>query len=266
MEPLLGDGPFGPDAGGLPRAGWQSEILPVLRSLAADEVAVHGLEVAGSAAGDGRLLDVWSDLDVLVTTNRDPGPVADRLALAVTAALGPLYASSRSAAGRETGVRLVLVDLRRIDLTVRSTATIESLAAPSSPSGLAQIAEEFRFDAVLAAFKTARQDLLIGAHLALQLPRHLLVAAMILRDQETGTRHHRHGSTQWNTWLKHLAAVTPPTSTLPITASIRHHAHVLQDLLAVHAPDLATDDEPLHRLLAAVDRSAETHSAYQAGA
>ncbi|MFB7474333.1 hypothetical protein [Kitasatospora sp. NPDC056184] len=241
--------------------GWQVETLPALRALAADEPAVQKLEVSGSASGDGRLLDVWSDLDVLVTIDGDPEPVANRLALAVPAALGPLYASSRSGDGQETGVRLVLADLRRIDLTVRTAGGALHPPTRCGAADLAGIAAAFRFDAVLAAFKTARQDLLIGTHLALQLPRHLLVAAMILRDQETGTHHHRYGSTEWNVWPERLGAVAPPSNTLTITASIRHHAHVLQDLLAVHAPDLAIDDDPLHRLLAAVDRSAERHSA-----
>ncbi|MFJ8628171.1 hypothetical protein ACIRD3_35780 [Kitasatospora sp. NPDC093550] len=260
MEPLLGHGPSA-GAGELPRAGWQAEALPVLRALAADEPSVQKLEVAGSAAGDGRVLDVWSDLDVLVTIDGDSAPVAERLAQAVPAALGPLYASSRSGDGREAGVRLVLADLRRIDLTVRTADAALHPPAQCGAGGLAGIAAAFRFDAVLAAFKAARQDLLISAHLALQLPRHVLVAAMILRDQETGTRHHRYGSTEWNVWPERLGAVAPPSSTLTITASIRHHAHVLQDLLAVHAPDLAVDDDPLHRLLAAVDRSAERQSA-----
>ncbi|MFJ7281111.1 hypothetical protein, partial [Kitasatospora sp. NPDC098663] len=105
------DRPFGPGAAGLPPVGWQDRTLPVLRALADADPAVHALEVTGSAARGGRLLDVWSDLDVSLTTDRDPGPVADRLALAASAALGPVYASSRCAHGQEAGVRLVLTDL-----------------------------------------------------------------------------------------------------------------------------------------------------------
>ncbi|MFI9788643.1 hypothetical protein ACIHEI_34810 [Kitasatospora sp. NPDC051984] len=266
-EPLRGPdpntGPPDPFVAGMPPVGWQYEALPVLRALAADEPSAQKLEVAGSAR-DERTLDVWSDLDVLVTATSDPQPIADRLALAVTAELGPLYASSRSVGDQEAGVRLVLADLRRIDLTVRATrATANPPALPDTGGPLARIAAEYRFDAVLAAFKTARQDLLIGAHLVLQLPRHLLVATMILRDRETGTRHHRHGSPEWNTWLERLAAVAPPDSATTITASIRHHTHVLQELLAVHAPELAADDEPLHRLLTAVDRNTRTHTAHR---
>ncbi|MFF4520436.1 hypothetical protein [Streptomyces bluensis] len=56
----------------------------------------------------------------------------------------------------------------------------------------------FRFDAVLAAVRAARGDMLIGAHLTFQLARHILVIAMLIRDREAGTNHHRFGGTRWD--------------------------------------------------------------------
>jgi hypothetical protein len=45
----------------------------------------------------------------------------------------------------------------------------------------------------LAAAKLGRRDLLIGAHLCLEVARQALVVSMLLRDQESGRSHHHHG-------------------------------------------------------------------------
>ncbi|MCF3131736.1 hypothetical protein [Streptomyces olivochromogenes] len=43
-----------------------------------------------------------------------------------------------------------------------------------------ELINDCRFDAVMAAVKAAREDVLIGGHLTLQLARHVLVAALLL--------------------------------------------------------------------------------------
>jgi hypothetical protein len=96
-----------------------------------------------------------------------------------------------------------LSDLRPIDI---------SAAPPEPPCGTAQatdpgqrqdpaeavagIVASFGFDAVLAAVKAARGGILTGAHLTLQLARHVLVIAMLLRSRDAGTDHHRHGGSR----------------------------------------------------------------------
>jgi hypothetical protein len=77
------------------------------------------------------------------------------------------------------------------------------------PDAVAEVIGVFHFDAVLAAVKAARGDVLIGAHLTLQLARHILVIAM-LRDRDAGTAHHRFGGSRWDTWASRLARAPAP--------------------------------------------------------
>ncbi|MGW3183183.1 hypothetical protein ACWDD9_28305 [Kitasatospora sp. NPDC001119] len=248
-----------PTAQGLPPVGWQHDALPLLRAWAAAEPRIRDLRVHGSAAEGAKGLDRWSDLDLVVTSNSDPQALADDFAGLAGGSLGPIYTSSHNDDEHSVGIRLVLRDLRRIDLTVRSATVREP--APAVPPRetrevLAELVNAYRFDAVLAAVKTARGDVLIGSHLALQLPRHLLVAAMILRDRDTGTNHHRHGHTAWDSWAHRLAAAPQPYSPPAITAAIRFHTHVLHHLLAEQAPETVGNEQPLLALLDAVDSAA----------
>lgn len=55
------------------------------------------------------------------------------------------------------------------------------------------MAYQFWFKASVAVTKVMRNDLLIGAHLALDLARDCLVFGMILRDVDAGDTVHRHG-------------------------------------------------------------------------
>lgn len=111
----------------------------------------------------------------------------------------------------------------------------------------------FRFDAVLAAVRTARGDILIGAHLTLQLARHVLVIAMLLRDRDAGTGHHRHGGSRWDQWAAQLADAPAPYSTTGITTAIRFHAAALDEILACWDPSTPPGNGPLLDLLSAID-------------
>jgi len=102
----------------------------------------------------------------------------------------------------------------------------------------------FRFEAVLAAVKAARGDVLIGAHLTLQLARHVLVIAMLLRDRDAGTNHHRHGGSRWDQWAARLAAAPAPYSRAGITAAIRFYASMLDEILACWDPEARLDKQP----------------------
>jgi hypothetical protein len=56
------------------------------------------------------------------------------------------------------------------------------------------MANDFRLKGMLAATKAARNELLVASHLGLDMIRDCLVLAMMVRDQATGTDHHRDGS------------------------------------------------------------------------
>jgi hypothetical protein len=153
----------------------------------------------------------------------------------------------------------VLRDLRRIDITATAPAGGEQRPAPAGRSrdaaeAAAELADSFRFDAVLAAVKAARGDVLIGAHLTLQLARHILVIAMLLRDRDAGTAHHRYGGSRWDAWASRLAQAPAPYTQAGITAAIRSYTTMLDEILANWHPQLQPDNTPLLELLDAVDQ------------
>ncbi|MFI8792939.1 hypothetical protein [Streptomyces sp. NPDC055105] len=155
----------------------------------------------------------------------------------------------------------MVVDLRRIDITAvvptnhTASAPLDE-SAPGKGSPVEALVNEFRFDAVLAAIKAARGDMLIGGHLALQLARHLLVAAMLLRDRETGTTHHCFGGTRWDAWAAALRAAPSPFTRRDITAAIRYYTNTLEELLRIWDPQAQPDHGPPLSMLDDVDAHA----------
>lgn len=189
---------------GYPGDGWQQRMLPVLAGLAAADTRIRDFQVHGSASGPGAPTDQWSDLDVLITAV-DPVTAAEDLARQIGRCLSPVFAANRSGDSRRYCVRLVLRDLRRIDVTAiaapgdgQDREPAERGQGQPPADAVAELIGNFRFDAVLAAVKAARGDVLIGAHLTLQLARHVLEMAMLLRDQDAGTTHHRFGGSRWD--------------------------------------------------------------------
>jgi hypothetical protein len=242
---------------GLPGDGWQQRALPVLAGLAAEDPRISGLRVHGSAGGLGASADRWSDLDLVITA-ADLAGAAEGFARRIGCRLSPVFAASRDGDSSANCVRLVLRDLRRIDITATALAAEDQDPASSAPDqdlaeGVAELIAGFRFDAVLAAVKAARGDVLIGAHLALELARRILVIAMLLRDREAGTAHHRFGGSRWDAWASRLALVPAPCTQAAITAAIRSYAALLDEIAAEWDPRLQPDNGPLFELLDAVD-------------
>ena len=155
-------------------------------------------------------------------------------------------------------MRLVLSDLRRIDITATAPAGGEQSPAAaqnqSPPDPIAELIGTFKFDAVLAAVKAARHDVLIGAHLTLQLARHILVIAMLLRDRDAGTAHHRYGGSRWDVWASHLGEAPAPYTQAAITVAVRFYATKLEEIVADWDPHLQLDNRPLLELLDSVEQ------------
>lgn len=238
----------------MPARGWQFPLAAALIEYAQADTRVIDVHVHGSVAGGDNALDEWSDLDLVVTA-RAPAAVAEDLAAHIEAH-HPVFAKQSSHGEDRHTVRLVLTDLRRIDISVNSENATAPKPAPSTGTGLRHallaLTSEFHFEAVLAAVKAARCDLLIATHLTLGLARHILVAAMLVRDHDKHTTHHRHGGTTHDTWATRLAGAPPPRDRGSITAAIRHYTTVLHSLLA--ELDLATPDpDCLWLILDAVD-------------
>ena len=134
------------------------------------------LRVVGSALDDS-LVDGWSDLNVHLRLN-SPLELADLLGGV------EVWAAEVRRAPEGQVVRAVLVDGRRVDLTVETGL----LGTPALARD-----NEVRFLAALAVTKLGRGDRLIGSHLIFELLQACLVQAMLLRDREQGTTVHRFG-------------------------------------------------------------------------
>jgi hypothetical protein len=245
---------------GQPGDGWQQRTLPVLAGLAAEDARISGFRVHGSAGGMADSADRWSDLDVMITAT-DPVAAAQDLGGQIGSRLSPVFAASRSGNASSYCVRLVLRDLRRIDITANAPAAgqLDLASAVTSQNPVDAVAEligAFRFEAVLAAVKAARGDILIGAHLTLQLARHILVIAMLLRDRDAGTAHHRFGGSRWDEWASRLAEAPAPYTQIGITAAIRSYTTMLNEIAAHWDQQSQLDNTPLFELLDAVDQQA----------
>jgi hypothetical protein len=156
------NGPFS----GQPGDGWQQRTLPALAGLAARDARISDFRVHGSASGTAAATDRWSDLDVLITA-AEPAVAAENLAREIGCRLSPVFAAHRSGDPSSYTVRLVLKDLRRIDITAtappggeQSPAAAAQGQPPADP--VAELIGSFQFEAVLAAVKAARGDVLIG--------------------------------------------------------------------------------------------------------
>lgn len=239
----------------LPATGWQYDALARLSAWAAQDPDVVALRAYGSVEASEEI-DAFSDLDVSITAP-DPETCAEHLIEMTTSWFAPVFASSRHPHERGLTLRLVLVDLRRIDASIRlpqdQSARRPRPAAPSADPFEA-LTNDFLFDAVLAAVKAGRADLLIASHLTLGLARHLLVGGMLLRDRDLGTRHHRHGGTAHDDWAARLGGVPVITDAAVVTGLIRRYTGLLADLSAAFGCASA-DAGPLIALLNAVEAS-----------
>ena len=212
--------------GGFDIADWRAGLERCREALSGvPEVAA--LVVAGSGADDA-LVDGWSDLDLIVVV-ADAAMERFTRGLQWLAPIGEVYAWDASSAPDRQTVRVCFADLRRVDFLVVPESRFAAFASAPGPlqggarvvldrtdGALAQalrwvpaegagdaadtgeeafrrMEREFRWNGVLSAVKVGRGDLLIGAHLALEMAQSCLVLGMLLRDRALGTRHHRHG-------------------------------------------------------------------------
>jgi hypothetical protein len=125
-------------------------------------LVVEDLIEVGTAAS----ADSWPDLDVLITA-AEPVTVAEDFARRIGSVLSPVFAASRGGDAFGYCVRLVLRDLRMIDVTASAPAGGHqdpacAAPAPDPADAVAGLVNDFRFDAVLAA-EPACGDILIGA-------------------------------------------------------------------------------------------------------
>ncbi len=241
-------------------SSWQSQTLVQLAGALAADPAVRESWVYGSGvSGD---FDVWSDLDVAVVAAGDE--VVRLASPSWLSVLGPVWTYQTFARDRGSGVRVVYRDGRLLDLiAVTDRAAIPperrrleggdavpgGNAEPAGIPDIPSVVHDFRFTAALAVVKNARDDRLIGGHLALDLPRQCLVAAMLLRDRAAGTTHHRVGGPLNSVLDKVFELIPDETGPDAILDLVDASAGLFDDLAGKLWPGYAADWSGLTVLL-----------------
>jgi hypothetical protein len=221
---------------------WQHQLLDQLTSVLDSQRGVIDIAPFGSFATGS--IDQWSDLDVQITVTADwfpyffpeTGWIGD---------FGDIYALHQNQGAASSTTRVVFRDGARLDLRFVTTSRAGGVINPTaSLNPLGVLENDFRFEAFHAASKLARNDLLIGMHLTLELERKALVVAMLLRDRDLGTDTHRFGG------LHNGAVDLLATGGTDVASLIRriHQASTAFGALAVQLdPAWVPDWEPLIR-------------------
>jgi hypothetical protein len=166
---------------------WQSDLYHKISTvLSPASVRAHGSVLTPA------LLDGWSDLDLHLDLD-------DTIGIAAIIDPSTIWAFDNIAGNGSQVLRMILLDGRRLDLTVVGS---EHITPPDAADD-----NTFRFVAGLAAAKLGRGDQLIGLHLTLELLRRCLEEAMLLRDKDSGTNIHRYG-TKRDAWAATVAGLT----------------------------------------------------------
>ncbi len=207
---------------------WQSAAVEQLSQLFEGDPDARALVLTGSLADAGVEADMWSDVDMKVVL---ADQAVDRYyrSLAWLRPFGQLVGVERHESQFTKTLRVCLDGFKRFDLVFvpqsalhssssknhdlfsqpctviwsrlpRLEAQIASFSSlsPTEPPDISdaeieRLADRFWFKAAVAVTKVARNDLLIGFHLALDLTRDCLVLQMVRRDREKGTQVHRVG-------------------------------------------------------------------------
>lgn len=256
---------------------WHDAALGRLTTILQTDETVRGLVLTGSLGQADAQPDEWSDLDFTLVT-RDDAYARFYPSMDWLTPVGEVYAFARHSDTHYGVLRAFFVDGRRMDFVIaresalaeidnwshnsiafgarclfsRSEALNAVLARtfarpiPSPPSQecFQQLANEFWFKGMLAAGKIARGDLLVALHLSLDMIRDCAVLAMMLRDRETGTDHHRNGSAG-DHFVAELEATRQAFTADGILRSVERSAGVFDDLTARWAESCAERRGPL---------------------
>lgn len=244
---------------------WHEAAVQDLTALLQADPDVLALAVFGSYLQPQILLDIWSDLDVVLVVKAEAlerfYPTVDWLT-----PLGTVYAYEQSSNAFRHTTRLCFEDLRRIDLVIATESGLhrvedwsrlpfwknikilfsrsaqidrilsETFEQPKlslpSPERFQTMANRFWFKAVAAVHKVARNDLLIALHLAVDMVRDCCVLGMMLRDRAEGTNYHRDGGIGNRFAAKLESSIQQPPTASGILNMIEESSAVFDDLAA----------------------------------
>jgi len=205
---------------------WHQGLIEEIGAFFEQDADAQAVVVSGSVADPAVAQDAWSDVDIkVVLADAAVGryfPATDWLQR-----FGAVIGVERHDGALTKTLRVCLDDYRRLDVVLVPESTLAepsfwshgSLQAayaivwsrlpglegqlaeapkpdpfvPASEADVLAMADPFWFQAAVAMGKVMRDDLLIGAHMALDLARTCLVLQMMRRDREKGTNVHRTG-------------------------------------------------------------------------
>lgn len=241
-------------------ATWQDKVIEWAARVAAGDPEITDVFVGGSFA-DRKSVDAWSDVDLAVIAA--PAALARVASPDWVASLGPVWAWDRSGGGDRLTFRAVFYDGRRVDIIAAISPALVGLAGRSLSSSnqlnpttprrheipdLHAMANSFRFGAALAVVKVARDDLLIGAHLTLQLLSDCLVLEILLRDLDSRSDHQRADGPRNDIPPRTHAATPSAFSAQSLLGAIKRAAVLFDELAKELDPTYDGDMAPLDSL------------------
>jgi hypothetical protein len=243
---------------------WHTTVIGHIAHFFEQDPDVCAVILTGSLADDGVQADIWSDIDVKVIM-ADHSVARYFTTTDWLEPFGRIVGIERHTSPFAKTLRACLEGFRRFDLVFIAESAlrgephllqqpcvvlwstlpdIEAQIAPRPPApeycdvtsaDIERFADPFWFKATVAIAKVARNDLLIGAHLALDLARDCLVLQMMRRDREKGTTIHRTGG--WgNEMVEQLALDAQQPSAHKILNLIRWSCESFDSLAAELSP------------------------------
>ena len=258
--------------------GWQHRAIERVKAVLETDPRVRGLVLIGSYAGDDIKTDIWSDVDLVIIIADDAlsgfYPATDWIS-----AIGEPFCFSQSSTDDYYVTRVYLVDGSGLDFVIVTESSLQGIGRweanplrytntclfsrsqaldralsmsfpppilkPITPETFDRMANDFWFKGMLAVSKIGRQELLVALHLSLDMIRDYLVLAMMLRDRDTGSDHHRDGS-QGNHYIDELQGACRPFTATGILDSLDQSAIAFDRLASQWEPDYEPRQQLLH--------------------
>ena len=256
---------------------WQEQTLQELVSFFENKKAVLAVLVFGSLSSLEEPHDKWSDIDLVLVVE----PESQQRYFPGTEWLetfGRVYACDQAENEYRKITRVCFDDMRRIDFVITTEDKLAQVDIwPRSPMQVGArvlfsrsrvvdeaaeqfhrepeapkfqearfqtLVQKFRFKSMLAVYKVARDDLLIAAHLALDLLRDCAFLAMVIRDRAVGMDYHKTGGIG-NKYVRELEGAQRAFTAIGILEMIGEANRDFERLAFEWDPGFRSDLEPM---------------------
>ena len=245
---------------------WQQQLAADVAALLKTDPSVLSIWLVGSVGSSTAQVDEWSDADIAVVVH-DNALAGWHGAVDWLRPIGRVWSTSVSQAPLRQVTRVVFDDGRRLDLVffghslerpdltgtevwcrppVPDLAKHAVLARPEhrrDSDKTDQLVNEFRFVATLAVVKLARDDQLVGLHLAIECARHCLVLGMLMRDSGLP-------APTWDDLPAQVGRLTMPGDLASGLLAIEQSAAIFEAHLRAARHGRTLDARPLEEMIA----------------